>query len=331
MGKIAVLGSNSFIAGSFIAYLLENTEEEIIGISRSDEKDNVFSPYTHMQETKERFRFFKEDIKNTDKIIEILDREKPEAIVNFVGQAEVNTSWLFPEQWFETNTLAIIRLAQELRKKDYLKKYLSFSSPEVYGSMGENTPENDTYKPTTPYAVSKLAGDLFLKTLYIKEGFPVVFTRAANVYGPHQSLFRVIPKVIVQCRKGEKITLNNAGRSKRGFIHSRDIADAVWKVLQNGKAGEVYHLSRKGELISMKELVEKICARMELDFNSSVIVMPENPWRDAVYSLDSSKAMNELGWEPKISLDEGIEQTIEWIEKNWDKIKDMPLEYEHKA
>ncbi len=330
MGKIAVLGSNSFIAGSFIAYLLENTDEEIIGISRSDEKDRVFSPYAQMQEAKKRFRFFKEDIKNTDKIIEIVDREKPEAIINFVGQAEVNTSWLYPEQWFETNTLAIIRLAQELRKKEYLKKYLSFSSPEVYGSMGENTPENDTYKPTTPYAVSKLAGDLFLKTLFIKESFPVVFTRAANIYGQHQQLFRVIPKVIVQCKKGEKITLNNAGRSKRGFIHSRDIADAVWKVLQNGKAGEVYHLSRKGELISMKEIVQKICARMGIDFNSSVIIMPENQWRDAVYSLDSSKAMNELGWKPKISLDEGIEQTIEWIEKNWDKIKDMPLQYEHK-
>ncbi len=331
MGKIAVLGSNSFIAGSFISYILKNTKEKVIGISRSNEKERIFSPYSNLQEAKERFDFFMADIKDTNKVIEILDREKPEIIVNFVGQAEVNTSWIFPEQWFETNTMAIVNLAQQLRKKEYIKKYLAFSSPEVYGSMGENTPENDTYKPTTPYAVSKLAGDLFLQTLYIKEGFPVVFTRAANVYGPHQQLFRVIPKVIVQCKKGEKITLNNAGRSKRGFIHSLDVADAVWKVLQNGKAGEVYHIAPKGELISMKNLVEKICVRMNINFESSVTIMPENPWRDAVYSLDSSKAMSELGWEPKITLDKGIEQTIEWVENNWDKIKDMPLQYEHKA
>lgn len=328
MGKIAVLGSNSFIAGSFIAYILKHTREEIIGISRSPEKSKVFSPYADLEAG--RFRFFKLDIRDTEKLIELLDREKPDMIVNFVGQAEVNTSWIYPEQWFETNTMAIVNLAQNLRQKNYLKKYLSFSSPEVYGSMRENTPENDNYKPTTPYAVSKLAGDLFLQTLHIKEKFPVVFTRAANVYGPSQQLFRIIPKVIIQCKKGEKITLNNAGRSRRGFIHANDVAEAVWKVLQHEKTGEVYHIARKGELVSMKELVEKICKRMNIDFESAVNIMPENPWRDAVYSLDPSKLM-EVGWKPEISLDEGIEQTIKWIEDNWDEIKDMPLDYEHKT
>lgn len=330
MGKTAVLGSNSFIAGSFIAYLLKNTEEKIIGISRSFEKSSVFSPYATLPQAVERFRFFKHDLKDTETLIQLLDQEKPDLIVNFVGQAEVNTSWFFPEQWFETNTIAIVNLAQQLRKKEYLKKYLSFSSPEVYGSIQENTPENDIYKPTTPYAVSKLAGDLFLQTLYIKEKFPVVFTRAANVYGPHQQLFRIIPKVIIQCKKGDKITLNNAGRSRRGFIHADDVADAVWKVLQHGKTGEVYHLAPKGELISMKELVQKMCKRMNKDFESSVMIMPENPWRDAVYSLDPGKAMRELNWKPEISFDEGIEKTIQWIDNNWDELKNMPLQYEHK-
>ena len=331
MAKIAVLGSNSFIAGNFVKYLLQNTSEEILGISRSEEKERLFLPYAEIPDLKDRFKFFRQDIKDTKNLIELLDKEKPELIANFVGQAEVNTSWLYPEQWFETNTMAIINIAQQLKKRDYLKKYLAFSSPEVYGTMQENTKENENYRPTTPYAVSKLAGDLFLKTLNIKEQFPVVFTRAANVYGPHQQLFRIIPKSIVQLKKGERFTLNNAGRSRRGFIHAQDVADAAWKVIQNGKSGDVYHISHQGELISMRDLTEKICKTLNKDFESSVTIAPENKWRDAVYSLDSSKITSELNWQPKVSLNQGLEETINWIEKNWDEIKELPLSYEHKV
>jgi dTDP-glucose 4,6-dehydratase len=212
----------------------------------------------------------------------------------------------------------------------FLKKYIAISTPEVYGVTGAKMKESTDFKPSTPYAISKLAGDLHLSALHRKEGFPVVFTRSANVYGLHQQLHRIIPTTIVSLKKGEQIRLNNAGKSVRSFIHARDLADATWRAITFGKTGEVYHLSPDGEGVTIKDVVKLICERMNCDFESSVALEPENKWRDSNYDLDSSKARTELNWKPSVKLEDGIEETISWIDDNWDKLKFMPTKYVHK-
>ncbi len=335
--KVLVLASNSFTGSHFVYYLLEHTDVEVIGISRSPEYNAIFLPYLYAKkERPARFQFYQYDInKDFEQICTLLEKEKPDVIVNYSAQGEVRNSWKWPEQWFETNCMSVVKLAQFLVNKPWLQRYVSISTPEVYGATEENMKENNSYDPSTPYAASKLAGDLFLRTLHKKYNFPVVFTRSANLYGIHQQLYRIIPRTIIYLKMGKKIQLHGWGEAVRSFIHARDVADATWKAITQGKNGEVYHLAPQSEDvgagISIKNLVKLICEMTGKDFESSAEMIEENFGQDAQYSLDLSKAGRELHWKPKVKFPEGIQEMIHWINQNWEEIQKHPLEYVHKV
>ena len=330
--KALILGSNSFTGGHFVNYLLEKTDLNVIGVSRSAEYKPIFLPYLYKKNKSNRFQFHKLDVnQDTKEILNLIDNEKPEIVVNYAAQGEVRNSWNAPEQWFNTNALGVVKIANYLAGKPYFKKYVSISTPEVYGSTEKDLKENHNYFPSTPYAASKLSGDLFLFTLLKKYDFPVVFTRSANVYGIHQQLYRIIPRTIIFLKLGNKIQLHGGGEAVRSFIHIRDIADATWKAINYGKNGEVYHLAPDNEEISIKDLVQLICEMMGYDFDKSVEYIEENFGQDAMYSLNSDKARKELGWKPNVSLKEGIQEMVQWIDENFEEIKKEPLSYVHKV
>ena len=330
--KIAVLGSNSFTGSHFVNHVLENSKTEVIGISRSAEYP-IFLPYLYKKlQRPNRFHHYQLDLnKNIQKVINLIDREKPEVVVNYIAQGEVRNSWKWPEQWFQTNCMSVVKLANALKGKGYLKRYVAISTPEVYGTTKKSMAENFNFYPSTPYAASKLAGDLFLLTLFKRYGFPVIMTRSANVYGIHQQLYRIIPRTIIYLKLGKKIQLHGGGKAVRSFIHAKDAADAVWKAVTKGKNGEVYHIAPENEEMSIKDLVKMICEIMGKDFKASTKIIEENFSQDAIYSLDSTKARKELGWKETIRLKDGILETIQWIEENWKEIKNKPLEYAHKV
>lgn len=328
--KIVVIGSNSFFGSHFIDEVLKSTPWKVIGISRSPEYKDIFLPYLYKKKKSKRFQFKRLDVnKDYKKILLLLDKEKPDVVVNFAAQGYVPLSWESPEDWFNTNCLGIIRLADHLRKQKYLKKYIQISSPEVYGSF-TNMKEILTYfNPTTPYAASKSAGDLFLLALYQSKNFPVSFVRAANVYGSHQQLYRIIPSSIILLKKGQGVTLW-AGGVERNFIHVTDAVKGIIKSITNGKSGAVYHLTA-GENITISKLVKMICDNMGVSYNKLIKDLPQKALqRDQIYHLDGRKTEKELKWKPKISLEDGISEVVQWIDECWDQIKNSPLEYIHK-
>jgi len=287
-------------------------------------------PYRYKNDP-QNFIFFKLDInRNLKDILKLMDKEQPEIIANFAAQGEVRNSWLYPQQWYETNCMGTVRLTDELRKRDYIKKYITASTPEVYGPTRNRIKENHRYDPSTPYAASKLAGDLHLLTLFKRYKFPVVFTRSANVYGVHQQLYRIIPKSIIFLKIRKKIQLHGKGQSKRSFVHVRDVANATLKLAQNGHSGEVYHLSPSKEQISIFSLVKIVCKIMNRNFDNSIELIDQNFGQDSKFSISSEKMEKQFGWKPKISLENGIEETIYWIENNWSIISKMPYEYIHR-
>ena len=331
MKKILVLGSNSFTGSHFINHILENTSAKVIGVSRSEEYNQLFLPYLYKKSRHKNLKIYQLDLNNQfTKLIEIINKEEPDVVVNYAAQGEVRNSWNWPEQWFQTNCMFVIKLANYLKDKKYLKKYVSISTPEVYGSTEKNIKENFNFSPSTPYAASKLSGDLFLLTLFKRYGFPVIMTRSANVYGIHQQLYRIIPRTIIYLKLGKKIELHGGGKAVRSFIHVRDVANATLKAIENDNIGEVYHLAEEEKEISIYSLVKKICNKMDYNFDESVSLTEENFGQDAIYSLNSSNARTELDWKPKIDFEEGINEVISWINENWEKIKDFPLDYMHK-
>ncbi|MCE5207309.1 MAG: GDP-mannose 4,6-dehydratase [Chloroflexi bacterium] len=325
--KAVVIGSNSFSGASFVDYIL-GEGIETIGISRSLEPNPVFLPYK--KRSSSLFQFFQLDINHDlSEILKITDKERPDYVVNFAAQSMVAESWRNPEHWFQTNTVATVNLHDELRKRDYLKKYVHISTPEVYGSCEGLVKENTHYNPSTPYAVSRAAADMSLMSFCNAYRFPGVFTRAANVYGPGQQLYRIMPRTILFFIIGRKLQLHGGGHSVRSFIHIRDVADGTLRVARLAEPGEIYHFSTARN-ISIRNLVEMIAAQLGVSFDENVEIIGERLGKDAAYLLDSSSARQKLQWQDKITLEQGIEETIAWVRDNLEEIKKQPFDYIHK-
>lgn len=327
MEKIVVIGSNSFSGSHFIDFLLENRKCKIIGISRSPEKADFYLPYKRQDLS--RFEFHHLDLnKNMPEIIKLLDKNEPEYVVNFASQSMVGESWKHPEHWYMTNVVSTIVLTNNLKEKAYIKKYVHISTPEVYGNCTGLIKEDAPFNPSTPYAGSRASADTFIQLLVKTFKFPAVFTRAANVYGPGQQLFKIIPKSIICIKKARKIPLHGSGEAQRSFIYIKDVCNATVKIMEQAQAGEIYHLSTK-DIHSIKSLVKIICNKMGADFDTATENAPVRMGLDAAYILDSAKAEKEFNWKPQIGIEEGIGEVINWVNENWGDISKESLEYVH--
>ncbi len=326
--RLAVLGSNSFSGASFIDHALQRGAD-VIGISRSPEPDRVFLPYRWSGRDRD-YRFYAYDLNHQlDQIMRLLDAERPDYVVNFAAQSMVGESWKQPDHWFTTNVVGTVRLHERLRQCDYLKKYVHITTPEVYGSTNGLVREDEPFNPSTPYAVSRAAADMSLRTFVQAYGFPAVLTRAANVYGPGQQLYRIIPRTILFIKLGRKLSLHGGGKSRRSFVHIRDVSDATWRVMTGGGVGETYHISTN-EAITIRELVKRICEKLGAQFEDSVEIVDERLGKDAAYKLDSTKIREALGWRDTVGLDQGLDECILWVENNLDQLRSHPYEYVHK-
>lgn len=328
MKKVLVIGSNSFSGSDFIDLLLENGEYQIIGVSRSPEKHPLFLPYKKRK--KDLFQFFQIDLNtDLDKLKEITQEFQPQFVVNFAAQSEVAPSWENPHHWFQTNAVATTKLANMLKDIKSIEKYVHISSPEVYGTCHGNVLETAPLNPSTPYAASKAAADLSLFTFYKNFSFPLILIRATNVYGAHQQLFKIIPRTSIYIKLNKAIELHGGGVAVKSYIHIRDISRGELAVMEKARTGEIYHLS-PDHGVTVKEVVETICNKMHRNFDTAVKIAPERLGQDKAYTIDSTKARTELGWSPQISLNEGIEQTITWVEEHFEEISKQPLSYIHK-
>lgn len=325
--KIIVIGSNSFSGSHFVDYALQN-ESSVIGISRSHEPHPVFLPYKI--NISPSFQFYQLDLNHDlEQIVKIIHEFQPAFIFNFAAQSMVAESWQYPEHWFQTNVVANVKLHDRLRSCNFLKKYVHISTPEVYGNCQGLAKENTNYHPSTPYAVSRAAADMSLMSFFKAHNFPVVFTRAANVYGPGQQLYRIIPKTILYFLIGKKLQLHGGGYSVRSFIHVRDVADGTLRVAKYAAPGEIYHLSTSRN-ISICDLVKMIAEKIDVSFEDYVEEASDRLGKDSAYLLDSTKARKELGWEDQIRLEQGIEETIDWVQENLDVLRNQPFHYIHK-
>ena len=335
--KIVVIGSNSFSGSDFIDLLLDDERNEVIGISRSPEKSALFLPYKCAKPSREsgrrqdaNFKFYQMDLnKHMPQIIELLDSFEPGYVVNFAAQSEVAPSWEHPEQWFQTNVVALAKLMNALKDRNYLKRYVHISSPEVYGTCEGRVTESAPMNPSTPYAASKAAADMFLSTLVKNFQFPLITIRSTNVYGAHQQLFKIISRSVIYLKMGKKISLHGGGVAVKSYIHIRDISRGELVAMEKGNPGTIYHLSPDSGY-AVRDIVRTICNLMGRDFEASTVAVGERLGQDAAYVIDSTRAREEFGWAPKISLEEGLAGVIAWVEDNWEQIQKEPLEYVHK-
>ncbi len=326
--RCAVLGSNSFSGAAFVARALGDGME-VVGFNRSPEPDPMFLPYRDGPNA-DRYVFHQADInRDFDAIAAVLEQFRPEVVIDFAGQGMVAESWNAPEQWYTTNIVAKVRLHDWLRRLAGLERYIRISTPEVYGSHDTLMAESWHYNPSTPYAVSHAAIDMSLRAFHQHHGFPVVFTRFANFYGPGQQLYRIVPKTILCALSGRTLHLHGGGTSVRAFIYGTDVADGIMRAIDRGAPGEVYHFSPT-RFLRIRELVEIICARLRVPFDGLVEITKDRPAKDLAYLMDSTKARQALGWTDAVPFEQGIDATIAWARRHFPALSGLDWSYAHK-
>ena len=329
--KFVVIGSNSFSGACFSDFVSQNSPSaEILGISRSPEYNGCFLPYKRSGAG--RFSFHQLDLnKDLVRIVEVIREFRPDYIVNFSAQGMVAQSWDQPGQWFQTNCLGVMNLVHALKEDVYLKRYVQISSPEVYGSCSGKINEDTPLNPSTPYAAAKASGDLSLIPYFKNYNFPLVYTRATNVYGAYQQLYRIIPRTILYIKMGRKIQLQGGGKAVKSYIHIRDVCAATLGLTRSGCNGKVYHISPDDKGVSIYNLVKMVAEKMGKEMDDCVTISDDRLGQDPFYRIDSSRIREELGWYPKISIDTGIDEVIEWVDRHFNELIKFPLEYIHKV
>ena len=324
--RFLVLGSNSF-SGATFADDLAGQGYDVFAASRSEEPHEALLPYKWH---KRPIRFQRIDInRDLEKLETLLRAERFSHVVNFAAQSMVGQSWDRPEDWMRTNAVSAVRLHALLRGLDFIDRYVHVTTPEVYGTTQGWVREDTPFNPSTPYAVSRAAGDMSLKAFVDTFGLPAVSTRAANVYGPGQPLYRIVPRTILAAMTGQKLTLDGGGLSQRVFIHMRDVSDATLRIALRGTPGHTYHISGT-EPVTIRALVETILAKLGKRFEDCVELGPERAGKDSAYLLDSSKLRTELGWRDTISLSEGLDEVVAWAHRFERQLPELPTAYVHK-
>lgn len=324
--KILILGSGSFAGQILFANLLKKGFD-VYGINRSAPKnlhywewiDQINAPLNWLQ-----INLYKE----TDLLIDAINKISPTHIVDFMGQGMVAPSWEDPSLWYETNISKKTILLDTIMKLDNIEKYVRASTPEVYGSNKNLIKENYHFNPSTPYAVSHSAIDYHIRCLGKQYDFPYSIGRFANFYGPGQQLFRVIPRAILSCVTKKKFILDGIGDTSRRFIYGDDIVSAIEALLFKAPNKSEYNFSGN-EDISIANLIKLICDLTSVQFDEIVAYGPERIGKDMYYKLDCKKSEVDLSWTPKVSLKEGILKVVEWIFRNKDFLSKESWSYKH--
>jgi dTDP-glucose 4,6-dehydratase len=301
--KIAILGAGSFCGRSFANHCIFSGYE-VLGIHRGPKPDLG------------SIKYFQGDLRtNSAQIANHIVEWKADVVVNFAAESMVAASWIFPAGWYDTNATATVQLLEHLRRQWY-GLFVHFSTPEVYGHTPKVISEDERFNPSTPYAVSRLAADLHLKAIHKAYGFPMMITRACNIYGPGQQSYRLIPWAIHQLKTDSPFPLDGAGDSIRAFMHSRDMSDGLMKVIRDGVIGDTYHITNNdfvetGEVLSMLESI----SGKKLSFTKH----DERLGKDRAY-LMSGKKLEALGFKSNVSLPDGLRECWE-SESRVDKLK----------
>jgi dTDP-glucose 4,6-dehydratase len=326
MGKTyLVLGGGGSFGIHTAQYLLKNASpKKVIGVGRNPLRS---TPFSLGIQNERGFEYFTRHITyEFDLLLELLDKEKPEIIINFAAQGEGAVSWKNSWRFFETNSMALAKLSEELMKRSWLERFIQIGTSEMYGSVDHPVKEDESIKPSSPYAASKVAFDLYLISIFKNLGFPMNIIRPSNAYCPGQLLHRVIPRTIWCGLTGNKLPLQGGGKAEKSYIHARDLASAILLISNSAPYGEIYNVGPK-QPTPIREVVERTASVLGIPFSEICEIVQDRIGQDSRYWLDSAKIENTLGWVQKIGWDEGLEEMVKWGRLFSDEIKNYPTEY----
>ena len=329
---ILVTGGAGFIGANFVLDWLAQSDEAAINLDAltyAGNRENL----TSLAGDK-RHLFVQGDIGDSTLVTSLLAQHQPRAIINFAAESHVDRSIHGPEDFIQTNIVGTFRLLEAVRaywnnlqgeaKQNF--RFLHVSTDEVYGSLSKDEPaftETHRYEPNSPYSASKAASDHLVRAYHHTYGLPVLTTNCSNNYGPYHFPEKLIPLMIVNALAGKPLPVYGDGQQIRDWLYVKDHCNAIRRVLEAGKVGEVYNIGGWNEKPNI-DIVHTVCTLLDelraradsKSYHEQINFVTDRPGHDRRYAIDASKIERELGWKPAETFETGIRKTVQWYLEN---------------
>ncbi len=326
--KLLITGGAGFI-GSHVVRLFVNKypDYQIFNLDKLTYAGNLAN-LTDI-ENKPNYTFIKADLVNAEEINSLFAEHQFDGVLHLAAESHVDRSITNPLEFVMTNVIGTVNLLNAARQtwKDNMegKRFYHISTDEVYGSLhndNEFFTETTPYDPKSPYSASKASSDHFVRAYHNTYGLPVVVTNCSNNYGPNHFPEKLIPLAIHNIKNNKPIPVYGKGENVRDWLYVLDHARAIDVVFHNGKDGETYNIGGFNEWKNI-DLIRVLCrvmdkklGRAEGESEKLITFVKDRAGHDHRYAIDATKIMKELGWEPSLQFEEGIEKTVDWYLQN---------------
>ena len=324
--KLLVTGGAGFI-GSAVVRLAVSRGHEVVNVdvlTYAACLDNVASV-----SASNLYSFEQADIRDRAALERVFVNHRPDAVMHLAAESHVDRSIDGPGDFIETNITGTFNMLEAARAhwtragKPEGFRFHHISTDEVFGSLGAEGQftESSPYDPRSPYSASKAASDHLVRAWHETYGLPVVLTNCSNNYGPFHFPEKLIPVAILNALHGRPIPVYGTGENVRDWLYVEDHADALLTVVQNGAVGRSYNIGGENERRNI-DLVRTICAILDAkrpkagSYADQITFVTDRPGHDARYAIDPSRISEELGWRPSVTVEEGLDRTVQWYLDN---------------
>lgn len=323
--KILITGGAGFI-GSHVVRLFVNKypEYKIYNLDKLTYAGNLEN--LKDIESKSNYTFVKGDIVDTAFINELFQEHAFNGVIHLAAESHVDRSILDPLSFVKTNVLGTVNLLQAFKTFCNIKEDLFYhiSTDEVYGELGETGKfvESTPYDPNSPYSASKASSDHFVRAYHATFGIKTILSNCSNNYGSHQFPEKLIPLFVHNIKNNKPLPVYGKGENVRDWLWVEDHARAIDVIFHQGEIGETYNIGGNNEWKNI-DLIKLMCKIMDQKLGRNngeseqlISYVTDRAGHDFRYAIDSSKLMNELGWEPSVTFEQGLEKTIDWYLSN---------------
>ena len=332
MMRLLVTGGAGFIGSAVVrqAVAVGHAVVNLDALTYAACLDNVASVADNPNYT-----FEQADIRDRAALDRIFTRHQPDAVMHLAAESHVDRSIDGPGDFIDTNITGTFNMLEAARKywseagRPETFRFHHISTDEVYGSLPADPSvlftEDSAYDPRSPYSASKAASDHLVRAWAETYGLPVVLSNCSNNYGPYHFPEKLIPVVILNALAGKALPIYGDGSNIRDWLYVEDHADALLLVVQKGALGRSYNIGGENERSNL-DLVQTLCAILDqkrpradgMSYQDQITYVTDRPGHDARYAIDPSRIRDELGWRPSVTVEQGLEKTVQWYLDNED-------------
>jgi len=327
--KILVTGGAGFIGSSVVRLAISRGASvvNVDAVTYAACLNNVANVANHPN-----YAFEQVDIRDREALANVFAKHTPDAVMHLAAESHVDRSIDAPADFIETNITGTFNMLEAARSywqaqgRPVTFRFHHVSTDEVFGSLSPTGMFNETtpYDPRSPYSASKASSDHLVRAWHETFGLPIVLTNCSNNYGPFQFPEKLIPLVILNALMGKPLPIYGSGENIRDWLYVEDHADALLLVLEQGAVGRNYNIGGENERTNL-ELVKTLCATLDRlsprdrgSYTELITFVTDRPGHDARYAIDPARIRDELGWRPSVTVEGGLEKTVQWYLDNED-------------